>query len=191
MLSRFKQIISAISRFGLFASLKSSMEWEEKRYSGTWHRTDLSKINTYIRKDYIKNCYYIAAHAKCSDLERTGFSDEDMPRIYHSEGFETVDGAFGFLTEQVDQANRTFADSQFLFFPEDEMPLRNSARVFQCAVSKKMWEPFEVFHFQCNKCGARLSGDHLLGFTRESVTRCDRCTGHYLPINAAQSPTPK
>ncbi|MBP5996778.1 MAG: hypothetical protein KA535_02405 [Azonexus sp.] len=187
MFEHFKRFASAVNRSGLIGSLKSAMELEEQRYKGTFHRTDLSCIEIYLRRDAIEGGYHIAAHAKCSDLERTGFSDSDHPRIYCSGRFDTIDGAFGFLTEQVEQAKRLFVDSKFLYYPEESMPFGNAARVCQYDSVNKAWLPYEILFFQCGKCGSKVSGDELQGFSRTSAIRCGECDGKLIFMGSTRN----
>jgi hypothetical protein len=79
MLISLGSIFGSIRKSGLLGSLRTSMNWEEKRYKGSYHYTDLSSIDVYVRRDHIKKNFDVSAYARFSDLTRTGFSNSDTP----------------------------------------------------------------------------------------------------------------
>jgi hypothetical protein len=188
MLISLGSIFGSIGKSGLFGSLRASMNWEEKRYKGSYHCTDLSCINVYVHRDHIKKNFHVSAYARCSDLTRTGLSDSDTPRIYNATGFKTFDGAFGFLTEQVDQSQKEYKSTHFFFYPDPESknypdPESNSthsktARVYEYEGLTQQWKPFPIMVFKCKGCGAEVSGDELLGFTIDANIFCNKCSGN-------------
>jgi DNA-directed RNA polymerase subunit RPC12/RpoP len=172
-------IFGAIRKSGIYGSLLASMNQEEKRYEKSSHYIELIYIYLYIWKDEIENKFDIAVHAKCSDSYlRTGISDGDMPRIYKCHGFETFDGAFGFMTEQVEQAIKKFSSTRFLFYPVKETHLYNIATIHEYDNSTKSWIPYSICIYKCSKCNSEISIDESLdSLQSDDDILCEKCGG--------------
>jgi hypothetical protein len=71
------------------------------------------------------------------------------------------------LTEQVNQSQKEYKSTRFLFYPDPESnpALSNIARVYEYEALAQQWKPFPVMIFKCKGCNAEISGDELLGFT--------------------------
>lgn len=131
MLMSLSSIFGEIRKSGLFGSLLASMRWEEKRYKGSYYYTDLSLVTLFVRKYSYEKYFEVSAYARCTDDDRNGFSRSDSAKIYHAKGSQTFEGAFGFLTEQVDQAQKEFESTCFRFYPEEHSTLGDSANVYE------------------------------------------------------------
>ena len=177
MLMSMSSIFGAIRNSGLLGSLLASMRWEEKRYKGTTHNSDLSSVTLHIGKFSFEKYFEVSAYARCTDSDRTGFSMSNRPQIYNAKGFQTFEGAFGFLTEQVDQAQKEFQSTYFRFYPEEYSTLGDSAEVYEYDALQHKWKPFPLMIFKCDRCDREISGDETRGFTIDVDFLCDKCAG--------------
>lgn len=173
----FRNIIGAIRKSGACGSLLTSLNNEVRKYNKSFHYIDLDHVYLYIWKNEVKNNFYLAVHAKCSDdYNRTGFSDGDTPRIYKSTEFETFDGVFCFMTEQVEQTIKEFNSTRFLFYPEIETSLYNTASIHEYDNSTQTWIPYSIYIYKCSKCNFEIPIDKsskLLDFGSDFL--CTKC----------------
>ena len=169
-----------IHRQGLFLrSLRHAMSLEERTDKESFYTADLSCIHTYVEKDFFTRWFVssgkkfcVSAKVHCTDPDRTGFSmGNDRVRIFSVEGFETFDGAFGFLTEQVDQAQKAYKSSRFRYYPDPELnsELNNISGIYEYEGLVKQWNPLS-YTFKCYRCGIRVMGN---GLVAAGCIKCD------------------
>lgn len=169
-----------IHRQGLFLrSLRHAMSLEERTDKESFYAADLSRIHTYVGKDFFTRWFVssgqkfcVSGYVRCTDEDRTGFSlGDDRVRIFSVEGFKTFDGAFGFLTEQVDQAQTAYKSSRFRYYPEPELnsTLSDISRIYEYEGLRQQWKPLS-YSFKCHRCGTGFSGD---GFVMAECPICN------------------
>jgi len=164
MSSFLKNIFGGIHQQSLFMrSLQYAMKLEERDEA-----TDLSCVETYVHKGFDSHIlssgvqsFHVCAHV--INPNRSGFSvDDDWIRIFRVEGLQTFDGAFGFLTEQVDKAKNVYKSSRFLYYPKQELhpEFSNISSIHEYDGSKKQWEPlFYILH--CPSCHTKIFADMI------------------------------
>lgn len=172
MSSFLGNIFGGIHKQGPFMrSLQYAMRLEERDKA-----TALSCVQAHVSKSFdsrilssgVKSFH---AYADVTNPNRSGFSvDDDRIRIFRIEGFETFDGAFGFLTEQVDQAQNVYKSSRFRYYPEPELhpAFSKISLIHEYDGLKKRWEPL-FYIFYCPICHINIFAPDL------SAAGCLKC----------------
>jgi hypothetical protein len=108
--------------------------------------------------------------AKCINPNRTGFGSTQIV-LFRRDGFASIDGASGFLAEQVAKAASSFADIEYLLSKPS-----HCSKLYYFDNTSKCWLEVPPRHFQCIKCYKviTLEGFQLMGLGA-LVPQCSAC----------------
>ena len=108
--------------------------------------------------------------AECFNPNRTGFGSTQIV-LFRRDGFASIDGASGFLAEQVAKAAASYADIEYLL---SKPPVLSKLYYFD--IPSKCWHELPPRHFQCTKCCKviTLEGYQLMGLG-DLVPQCSAC----------------
>jgi len=171
MSSFLKNVFGGIHQQGPFMrSLQYAMKLEERDKA-----TDLSCVQTQVYQGFDNRILSsgVKSFHVCADVtnpNRSGFSvNNDHIRIFRVEGLQTFDGAFGFLTEEVDQAKNVYKSSCFRYYPKPELhpSFSNISLIHEYDGSKRQWEPL-FYIFYCPSCHAKI-------FAHMIAAKCLKC----------------
>ncbi len=128
MVFSFGTIMKSITKKIILGSLLDSLNREVKKYKNS--RNTFHEENIFFIISMMQNSYEISAYAQCDDEYRKGFSYGQDLRFYHRGGFDTFDGAFGFMTEQVEETKSQFMNSTFYYYSSKESSHHQEARKY-------------------------------------------------------------